>query len=142
MRYMLLLLASIVLACVPFEKGLGSPVELQTTCPPDDAYIRNGIKNVLSNDRVRLSMGLTYVRPSAVRVLSAPADSAMCQALLEKTRAKPIDPNHVLRYGLYESDGYYFVGIMIYTTTGQFAYVPGDLYVFDSALDVVDAIIF
>ena len=115
---------------------------VQIACPADDPYIRNGIKSVLANDRVRISMGLTHVRSEAVRVLAAPADSAMCQTLLEKTRAKPVDPNHVLRYGLYEADGYYFVGIMIYTTADQFAYVPGSLYVFDSALNVMDAMMF
>ena len=142
MRYVVALLCSMVLACAPLQNVLGRPTEVQTVCPPDDPYIRNGIKDLLAEDRVRISMGLTYVRPSAVRVLAAPADSAMCQMLLEKTRAKPVDPNHVLRYGLYESDGYYFVGIMLYTTTGQFAYKPGYLYVFDSALNPVDAMMF
>ncbi|HEX2202766.1 MAG TPA: hypothetical protein VHG91_05700 [Longimicrobium sp.] len=132
------MLVALVLACAPLSHAFGRPAVPQAACPADDGYIRNGIRDLLANDRARTSMGLLYVRPSAVRVLAAPADSATCKALLEKTRGTPVDPNHVLRYGLYESDGYYFVGITFYMTNGQFAYVPGELIVFDSALNLVN----
>lgn len=138
MRYLNLLLLPVILACAPLASAFGRPAPAQTGCPPDDLYTRNGLKHLLSNDRARIGMGLMYVRPSALRVLSAPADLAVCQALLEKSRGTPVNPNHVLRYALYEADGYYFVGFTFYTTTGEFAYVPGQVAVFDSALNQVE----
>lgn len=138
MRILNLLLLSALLACTPLASAFGRPTAVQTTCPPDDPDTRNGLISLLSNDRARIGMGLMYVRPSALRVLSAPADLAVCQALLEKSRATPVNPDHVLRYALYEADGYYFVGITFYTTTGEFVYAPGQVAVFDSALNQVD----
>ncbi|HEX2205901.1 MAG TPA: hypothetical protein VHG91_21480 [Longimicrobium sp.] len=108
----------------------------------DDAYIRNGIKSFLSHDEARDRIGLHHVRPAALRVLTDPADSAVCQSLMDIARSTPRDPSHVIRYGIYESDGYYFVGTMLYTTAGEFVYKPGTLVVFDAQQNVVRTILF
>lgn len=142
MRTIALLLCSVALACAPSRQLLGRPPATQMACPADDAYIRNGIKSFLSDKEASGRIGLLHVRSEAVRVLSDPADAAVCRSLMDKARSNPINPNYVIRYGFYESDGYYFVGMMLYTTAGEFVYKPGTLVVFDSQQNVVRTLLF
>lgn len=141
MRFSLPLLLLVVLACAPVRNVFARP-PAQASCPADNPIIRNSIKARLAEPGVRLQMGVPYASADRVRVLSDATDAAACQAIMEKVKGTPIDPNHVLRYGLYAADGYYFVGILIYTTAGAFAYQPGELIVLDSALNLVSSSIF
>lgn len=141
MRASLPLLLAAALACAPARSVFARP-PAQAQCPADNPIIRNSIKARLAEPGVRLGMGVPYASPDRVRVLSDAADVAACRAIMEKVKGTPIDPSHVLRYGFYEADGYYFIGILIYTTAGAFAYQPGELIVLDPALNLVSSSIF
>lgn len=134
----LILVTASVLAVAPAHALRGRPQVEATGCPADNRYIRAVIQGALSDTEERIAMGLLYVSPDRLRLLESPADSAVCQALLSKIQLQPLNyPEHVVRYALYEADGYYFVGTMVYTADGKPVYRPGFLYVLDSAMNEV-----